>query len=74
MATYMPRPVLADSLRRGARRAIHSARYWREEASAPMCIFTPKRCRAEMRESLAEAGDLRRELARVKAGPYRIYR
>lgn len=61
MAVYS-RAHLIDVMRRRARREVYRARYWRQEADAPMSIFTPRRCREEVRRALFVAGCYRRRL------------
>lgn len=61
MAIY-PKTYLIDVMRRAARRSVYSARYWRQEADAPMSIFTPHRCAEHARRELSMAGAYRRRL------------
>jgi hypothetical protein len=59
---YYPRPVLADHYRRLARRALHTARYWREESAD----------HGESARWRARAAGYRRALAMVRASGHRI--
>lgn len=59
---YYPRPVLAGHYRTLARRALHSARYWREESGD----------HGEAARWQARAAGYRRALAMVRASGHRI--
>jgi len=61
MAVY-PKAHLVGAMRRRARLSVYGARYWRQEADAPMSIFTVRRCREEARRELYLAGCYRRRL------------
>ncbi|MGI5143785.1 hypothetical protein [Streptomyces sp. CA-106110] len=52
---------------RQARRSLAYARYWREEASAPLTYITPRRSLAEARLALVDARRLRRQLVALRA-------
>jgi hypothetical protein len=49
-------------MRTRARRSVHQARYWRQEADADLSCFTPRQCRAYARQELTRAGAYRRRL------------
>lgn len=61
MAVYS-RAHLIDVMRTRARRSVHTARYWRQEADAPMGYSTPRQCRTWARQELTLAGCYRRRL------------
>jgi len=61
MAVYRKAHMI-DAMRRRARQSVYGARYWRQEADAPMSIFTVHRCREEARRDLYLAGCYRRRL------------
>ncbi|MFF9157450.1 hypothetical protein ACF1AB_35105 [Streptomyces sp. NPDC014846] len=67
MKALYVRAQLDELTLKQARRAVHSARYWREEASAPLTYIRPSRCRAEARAALAHAARLRCQLAALRA-------
>ncbi|MEU1466093.1 hypothetical protein ABZ467_36810 [Streptomyces sp. NPDC005727] len=60
-----------DLTLRQARRALHTARYWWREASAPLSYYRPSQCRRWAREALADAARLRRQLTALRALPHR---
>ncbi|KNE78793.1 hypothetical protein AB0B04_18900 [Streptomyces xinghaiensis] len=62
---------LDDLTLRQARRALRTARYWWQEASAPLSYYRPSQCRAWARRALADAARLRRQLAALRALPGR---
>jgi hypothetical protein len=59
MAVY-PRAHLIEHTRRLARRHVYQARYWRQEACAPLSYYTPRQCRDYARKELQLAGAYRR--------------
>ncbi|MFH0245948.1 hypothetical protein ACGRHY_26835 [Streptomyces sp. HK10] len=62
---------LDDLTLRQTHRALRTARYWREEASAPLSYYRPSQCRAWARQALADAARLRRQLTALRALPGR---
>lgn len=61
MAVY-PHAHLIGWLRRMSRGAVYQARYWRQEADAPLSYTTHRQCRARARQELARAGAYRHRL------------
>ncbi|MFE5407101.1 hypothetical protein ACFQ9Z_38725 [Streptomyces sp. NPDC056580] len=70
-AAVYARCHLDDLTLRLARRALHTARFWWQEASAPLSSYQPGQCRRWAREALADATRLRRQLTALRALPHR---
>lgn len=65
------RAHLDDLTHRQTRRALHTARYWRQEAYASLSYYRPSQCRVWARQALNDAARLRRQLTTLRALPGR---
>ncbi|MFF8431002.1 hypothetical protein ACF07Y_38890 [Streptomyces sp. NPDC016566] len=70
-AAVYARAHLDDLTLRQARRALHTARYWWQEATAPLSYYRPRQCRQWARQALTDAARLRRQLTALRALPGR---
>ncbi|MFF9158351.1 hypothetical protein ACF1AB_39695 [Streptomyces sp. NPDC014846] len=70
-AAVYARAHLDDYTLRRARRALRTARYWWQEAAAPLSYYRPRECRQYARQALTDAARLRRQFTALRARPVR---